>query len=159
MIQTVTLAQMKNASPSYVAAVDKLLATPMAALLAPAAVHCAKCNAVCPPPSGGCGAAGYAVKADGSKICYACADAIERELLKDRSCSFVAYLSSDGATVTTWTGGKLMTVTASRPCRLSRQSFTHNRNSFRSVRARDIHGAMWCGRGSAGVAIKLRPCA
>ncbi len=122
-----------------------------------AVIYCAECRAVCPPPEGGTGASGYAVRKDSEKICYACADKHEREQLKDRSRPFVGYLSGDGASVTTWTGGKLMTVTESRPCRLTRQSFTHSRHSFRSVRARDIHGGMWCGRGSPSIAIKLRP--
>ncbi len=59
--------------------------------------------------------------------------------------------------VVIWTGGKLMTVVSSRPCKLTRQSFTHDRRSYRSVRARDIHGGEWIGRGSDGICIKLRP--
>lgn len=105
------------------------------------------------------GGTGYArpQNSDGL-LCYACADAAQIEGLKDRSKPFSAYLSSDGNTVTSWTGGKLMTVTRSTPCALTRQSFMHDSKSYRSIRARDVHGAYWFGRGSAGVCLRLRAC-
>jgi len=117
-------------------------------------VVCAICGAECVPS--GC-STGYATTPDNKRICYKCADARQREELKDRSKPFCAYLSSDGQKVTTWTGGELMTVTSSKPCQLSRVSFTHDMKSFRSIRARDVHGGLWFGRGSAGIVIKLRP--
>lgn len=103
------------------------------------------------------GGTGYAVKPDGKRICYGCADKRQIADLKDRSKPFVAYVSSDGARITTWTGGTLMRITRSNACRLTRQSFTHDRNSYMSVHAVDVHGGHWSGRGSAGIAIKLRP--
>ena len=77
------------------------------------------------------------------------------EDLKDRGRPFWAYLSGDK--VTTWTGGKLMTVTRSNRCQLTRQSFAHDSRSYRSIHAVDIHGGHWAGRGSDGIAIRLRP--
>ena len=113
------------------------------------------CGATFPPVPAGGGAAGYAITPEGQHICYGCADKRQIADLKDRSKPFFAYLS--GASITTWTGGKLMTVTRSRPCQLTRFSYTHNRNSFRSVHCVDVHGNHWAGRGSDGIAIKLRP--
>lgn len=120
------------------------------------AFRCSKCKEV--KPVGTSGGTGYARVNDGKDlVCYACADAMQREDLRDRSKPFCAYVASDGASITTWTGGKLMSVVESRPCRLTRMSFTHDRNSYRSIRARDVHGGEWVGRGSAGIVIKLRP--
>lgn len=54
---------------------------------------------------------GYATVAKtGGKICHSCADAMQRNELNavDKT---VAYVSGDGKAVTTWTGGRLMTIT------------------------------------------------
>lgn len=117
--------------------------------------HCKCGNAFPIHPAGYTGASGYAVLPSGEHICYPCADAQQRDELRDRSKPFVAYLSGDK--VTTWTGGELMRVTHSRPCKLTRLSYTHDRRSYRSIRAVDVHGGHWTGRGSDGVAIRLRP--
>ena len=126
----------------------------------PKPTHCALCSAAFPQhPPGYCGGSGYAlirVKRGWKAICYPCADARQREDLKDRSKPFVAYVAKDA--ITTWTGGHLMRIIRSVPCRLTRSSFWHSRNSYRSIRAVDVHGGHWHGRGSAGVAIKMRPC-
>ena len=116
--------------------------------------HCAECNAVFPQTPAGGGAAGYAVAPDGRHICYACADVREIAQLKDRSKPFYAYVGK--GIITTWTGGKLMTITASRPCALTRASNWHDKGSFKSIHAVDVHGGHWTGRGSEGLAIKLR---
>lgn len=104
-----------------------------------------------------CFTAGTAHLPDGREVCYDCADALQREELKDRSRPFTGYLSTDGRAVTSWSGGELMTVTGWEPCKLTRLSYAHGK-SYRSIRARDCHGAMWYGRGSPGIAITLRPC-
>lgn len=83
----------------------------------------------------------------------------ERRELLDRSKPIGYYLSSDGKSVTGWKGNILGTVIDSRHCELTRISFTHDRDSYRSVRVRDVHGSEWYGRGSPGIAITLRPCA
>jgi len=108
-------------------------------------------------PPADCGASGYAVIPDGTRICYACAEKREIDGLKDRSKPFVAYVAMDGIHITTWTGGKLMKIVSARKCKLTRQSFTHSANSYASIRAKDLHGNLWHGRGSTGIAIKLRP--
>ncbi len=100
---------------------------------------------------------GYAVTRDEKKICYDCATKRDILELKDRSKPFCAYVSSDSKTITNWPGRQLMTVTHSEPCKLTRQSFTHDRKSYRSIWAKDVHGGMWYGRGSASILIKLRP--
>ena len=117
------------------------------------------CSCGHPPtaqPIGSCGT-GYARTRDGRTLCYACADAAEREELRSRSGVFCAYLSSDGQRATTWTGGTLGTVVSSRPCKLTRRSYTHDASEYRSVTVRDVHGAYWHGRGSPGISIRLRP--
>lgn len=91
----------------------------------------------------------------GEKICYTCSDRAQIEDLKDRSKPFCAYVGN--GTIHTWTGGKLMTITRSVPCALTRQSWTHDRNGYKSIHAVDVHGGHWAGRGSKGVVIKLRP--
>ena len=118
---------------------------------------CADCASLIHKPEGTC-AAGYAVLRDGARICYSCADKRQVADLLDRSRPFCGYVSGDGNRITSWTGGLLMHITDSRPCQLTRQSFTHDRRSYRSFRARDVHGKNWHGRGSAGIVIKLRPC-
>jgi len=99
---------------------------------------------------------GTARTPDGREICWTCADAEQVAALLDRKPTG-GYLSGDGQTVTTWTGGTLGRVTWSRPCTLSRMSYTHDRKSYRSVNVRDVHGNYWTGRGSPGVCIRLRP--
>lgn len=104
------------------------------------------------------GGSGYAVLPSGERICYVCADAAQREDLKDRSKPFMGYVAFIGGQlrITTWTGGKLMDVTKAKPCELTRQSYTHNRKGYMSIHAVDVHGGHWTGRGSEGIAIKLR---
>ena len=115
--------------------------------------NCHRCGATFPkpPPSGG--ASGYAVFG-GQHICYSCADKQQREELLTAQ-RFCAYVSSDGHSITTWTGGLLAYVTQSRPCKLSRRSFTHGKSCL-SITATDVHGNRWVGRGSPGIAIKIR---
>lgn len=100
------------------------------------------------------GGAGYAITPDEQMICYPCADASERDRLKTAE-AFGAYLSRDGKRVTTWTGGELGQVTRWNYCRLTRRSNWHG-TDYRTVRVVDVHGAQWHGRGSPGIAIKLR---
>ena len=97
---------------------------------------------------------GYAVPRDGEKICHPCANTSQREGMKTARI-IVAYISSDGRSVTTWTGGKLATVIRSTYVELTRISFTHGR-FIRAIRAVDDTGAHWYGRGSPGLAVTLR---
>lgn len=111
-----------------------------------------KCGKVFQPS--GC-ATGYAILPDDTRVCYACADKIQIEALKDRSKPFVAYVGK--GVITSWTGGKLMTITRARGCELTRFSYTHSKKSYMSIHAVDVHGGHWAGRGSEGIAIRLRP--
>jgi hypothetical protein len=79
------------------------------------------------------GGSGYALRRDPEtgrefRICYACAETIERvEFLgSDR---FSAYLSGDGRTLTTWTGGTLAHVTSA-----------HNGRRYWTTGTQMIHG-------------------
>ena len=116
---------------------------------------CADCGASFPQhPPGHCGRIGYATLPDGNRICYPCADKRQIEELKDRSKPFVAYVGK--GILTSWTGGKLMAITSARPCCLTLPSNWHGKD-FASIHAVDVHGGHWAGRGSEGVAIKMRP--
>lgn len=87
-------------------------------------------------------------------ICYPCAHARDVAELRDRSRPFVGYISSDGATLTTWPGGILGRVTSQSSYR---GGFWGSR--LHCYRVRDVHGAEWFGRSSGpGMAIRLRPC-
>ena len=99
----------------------------------------------------------YATSQDDEILSDEGVDIRERRALLDRSTPFTAYLSSDGQRLTGWKGNWLGTVVDWNPCKLTRMSFTHGK-SYRSVRIRDVHGALWYGRGSPGVCITLRPC-
>jgi hypothetical protein len=86
---------------------------------------------------------GTAHTPDGREICWACALEQERaELLTiDR---IVAYLSTDGRTITTWPGGLLM----SNVRIVNRQSrYTPSGGGYEQVwlRATDVHGQRWYG--------------
>lgn len=100
------------------------------------------------------GACGYAVTPNNEMLCFPCADADQRESLETGN-RCVGYLSADGKSLTTWTGGILGKVTDWNPCKLTRVSYTHGK-SYRSVRVTDCHGSEWYGRGSPGIAISLR---
>ena len=116
---------------------------------------CTRCGAPFPAPPK-VGPTGYAVTSTGAKICYPCSDADEIKTLLKRGAVFCAYLSSDGQHITTWPGGILGEVIWSKPCKLTRRSWTHG-TGYRSVRIRDVHGNYWSGRGSPGIFIRLRP--
>lgn len=97
----------------------------------------------------------YAVTATGGVVSDAGVDIRERRALLDRSRPFCCYLSLDGRNVTGWKGNVLGAVVLSSTVSLSRWSALHG-NTMRAVRVRDVHGGLWHGRGSAGVAITLR---
>lgn len=99
----------------------------------------------------------YATDREGHIFSDEGVDIRERRALLDRSLPFTAYLSSDGRRLTGWKGNVLGTVVDWSPCKLTRWSFIHGKE-YRAVRIRDVHGAMWYGRGSPGVCINIRPC-
>lgn len=88
--------------------------------------------------------AGYATRADGTRICYDCADREQVEALKTAD-TFVGYLSNGpqgkqtSYRLTTWTGGHLATVGT-----LVRRD--HNIGGFLYyINAIDAHGQQWHG--------------
>lgn len=99
----------------------------------------------------------YGLWSSDDMVCYACCTARDRQAMKTYDC-FTGYLSSDGKQFTTWSGGLLGHVIDSRPCKPTRMSFTHDRESYLSVRVRDVHGREWYGCGSNGMVITLRAC-
>lgn len=115
--------------------------------------QCARCAVVkVLPHLGQSGAAGYAT-IGAEKICYDCADAMQRADMLDRSGPFYCYLSSNGCDVTTWTGGKLGRVHASKQSRSG-----WNGSLIYRFHVRDVHGQWWQGRGAGeGMCCTLRP--
>jgi hypothetical protein len=77
---------------------------------------CAACGVTYPRPPY-TGAAGYALLDPDAgrgtgRVCYSCADSIALEDA-ERLEAFTLYLSGDGRTLTTWTGGPIARVTGS----------------------------------------------
>lgn len=97
----------------------------------------------------------YARDAEGNVYSDEGVDIRERRELLDRSKPFTCYLSSDGKRATGWKGNKLGDVVRSNSVRLTRRSYTHGAYIW-AVRVRDVHGALWYGRGSPGIVITLR---
>lgn len=94
-------------------------------------------------------AAGYArMPEDDRKICYACADEYQRKEVQTAA-KVYAYVSSNGMTIQTWTGGSLMRVLNMYRRGMPRHTY--------SVWARDPHGQLWYGiGGGAGMYVGLR---
>lgn len=91
---------------------------------------------------------GYAVDGAGRTLCYACADDRHRaELLTEHETG--GYLSGDGKTITTWTGGVLMHVTSTKTARVGFRDVTGRRPIRYYLQATDVHGAHhWTGTGA-----------
>jgi len=119
----------------------------------PAGFKCCDCGAVRMfPMSGTVGGTGYAVVPGNQLCCYDCADKRQREDMRDRSRPFTAYISSDGARLTTWSGGTLGHV-------ISHSSHCNNWGArIHCYSVRDVHGAYWHGRSSGpDMCISVRP--
>lgn len=111
--------------------------------------NCIECGELFtkPPPEGG--ASGYAVRENGARICYACADLEERKFMRAHTVK-TAYVSSDGNRVTTWTGGFLGEVV-----NWSEISCFGHRKTNLTIRAFD--GTLWTARATeAGMVCTLR---
>jgi len=83
-------------------------------------------------------------------------DLRERKELLDTSKPYFAYISCDGYYITGWKGNNLMRIISSVTCKLTRMSYTHSAESYKSIRAIDDNGQVWYGRGSAGFCVTLR---
>jgi hypothetical protein len=113
---------------------------------------CSACRAPIIKPENSIGT-GYATRADGSIICYACADAEQRAELLDRSRPYSAYVSNDAKHVTTWTGGDLGDIYGWAG---HRTGFSGSTQYY--FRVRDVHGGWWSARGAGkGMYCTLRP--
>lgn len=95
---------------------------------------------------------GYAYDGEsGRTLCYACADTLDRERMA-ASASHVAYVSTDGRTLTTWSGGKLARVTGHTETRTGFHGSTVHR-----YWAKDDSGGTWYGsNGGTGMVIQIR---
>lgn len=92
---------------------------------------------------------------DGQRHCYLCCDQIERLDMYDAD-QFLAYLSSDGRTLTTWTGGHLADVTWT-----SAKNYGHTPTGGYYERwylhATDLWGGRWTGQTPGrGMYVRLR---
>lgn len=103
-----------------------------------------------PTIPGHCGT-GVALRADGRTCCYVCADMYQAAAIAsaepgDRT---TAYVSSDGRSITSWSGGRLMgRVTFGKVHPWSQE--------VRYLTAVDGLGRTWSGTGSAGMLCSLR---
>ena len=107
------------------------------------------------PQPAGSGCTGYAMHSGtGRTSCYPCADAWEREQFRacETGALWFGYVSSDGRTVTTWTGATL--------ARIVRTWETREGFGGKTLRiwARDEWGRWWGGRGptDSGTYVRLR---
>lgn len=93
-----------------------------------------------PTPDSGIGT-GSAIRPDGTRICYPCADDEQQAHVADpETRRVVAYTSMDGRKVTTWTGGTLMRIV---------HRTDNGRQSW--IRARAHDGSLWFGQGPSGL--------
>lgn len=109
-----------------------------------------------PTPNAGCGT-GYATNREtGATACYACADAATRQDIRDSvpGDRITLYLSSDGAWITTWPGGRVMgRVTFGKEHAASRRGWQETRWY---LTATDELGRVWSGVGAEGMYCALR---
>lgn len=119
--------------------------------MSPAIEKCAECNGQFSLAPIGSGAAGYATTEAGLKICYECAARHEIAAFA-KARKYTAYLSGDGAKVTTWTGAMLATVISTHPTK--RRSA--DGGFLQSIKAKDSNGALWVGLTAPGMCVNLR---
>jgi len=95
--------------------------------------------------------AGYAEMSDGRRVCYACADDLQRGAMVQNT-EITAYLSSDGEHITTWTGGELAKVIS-----LGSATTGFGGSEITFVRAVSPDGREWYGRnGGKGMSVRLK---
>ncbi len=80
----------------------------------------------------------------GRTMCYPCAESDEREKIKTAD-TYTAYVSTDGKTLTTWTGAELAKITSRT--RGARRYGKDGPYRMCSITATTPDGAPWYGRG------------
>lgn len=128
-------------------------------MVTPAVLDCGHAPTPLGSATSGIGAPGFAEKTGtGDTMCYPCADAHERAVMRIAQ-RVVAYISGDGSTVTTWTGGTLATVDPADRRQRGQRQYTPSGGSWtRHVwHATDPHGGRWYGvNDGPGMAVRLR---
>lgn len=119
---------------------------------------CGQCGGAIPPHVPGSCDTGYARTADGLALCLPCAHG--RTLAEWNATQpgegFVAYLSGDGHTLTTWPGEILARVTWRTVA--MRYTPTGGAYEWHSIRARDAAGRAWYGGGPGfGMYCRVKP--
>lgn len=99
---------------------------------------------------------GYACTRDGVTLCYSCSDEHERQAMREAAgtpgAAFLAYVSTDGKSLTTWPGGILARVTGHT---VSRTGW--NRSQIHRWWAVSPDGAHWYGSNAGeGMCIGIR---
>jgi len=128
------------------------------------ATHCDRCGNKFESPNNGPASmgTGYAVVREEGKedkhLCYDCCDNDQREEMKDRSRAYTCYLSCDGKSVSTWSGGELgKVISKSQIKHAFGRSYSHNGKVRWAINIRDVHGKLWYGRAYSGCVVNLRP--
>lgn len=99
----------------------------------------------------GWGPTGYARTPANFTMCYPCADVHDRAAMANANEHF-GYLSGDGKSITTWTGGHLARVTQHGKARLG-----FHGSMIHAIRAVAPDGSQWYGRnGGEGMHIKIK---
>lgn len=112
--------------------------------------RCHDCGEVKPiQRSGGTGYASFPDPDGEHLVCYACADKRQAaDLITENR--FTGYVSCDGRSLTTWSGGTLGRIFLGSLHPWSRER--------RYLSATDIHGQRWHGTGAPGMWCDLRKC-
>jgi hypothetical protein len=95
---------------------------------------------------------GYGVDREtGSRMCYGCADSLNAHTVASATpgTRWVGYLSNDGRTVQTWSGGVIM-------ARVWLGGFVGTSRERRYVSAVDVDGREWAGTGAPGMYAPMR---
>lgn len=118
---------------------------------------CADCGATFPRLAvGASGPSGYAIRWNGERICYPCSDVSERAAFAVFDV-FIAYVSGDGKSITTWPGGFLARVTYMSRTSSGFGSLPGRRGSVYTISAIAPDGSEWYGRNAGpGMSIRLR---
>ncbi|WIV57897.1 hypothetical protein [Amycolatopsis nalaikhensis] len=117
------------------------------------------CGHPATPDTSGTGATGYAIDpATDATRCYPCSDEREREAMT-RANTFVAYVSTDGRTLTTWPGGHLATIDPADAHQHGQRIYTPSGGRWTRYvwHATDVDGGRWGGvNGGPGLVIRMR---